>query len=72
MQTENTETQALNKKSGFIEKAALTRAEAEQLLAEKRDRIYHCVMTASIVFAVVSAVMMMAFKRYEGLSLIHI
>ena len=66
MQTENTETQALNKKSGFIEKAALTRAEAEQLLAEKRDRIYHCVMTASIVFAVVSAVMMMAFKRYEG------
>lgn len=66
MQTENTETQELNKNSNFIEKAALTRAEAKQLLAEKRDRIYQCVMTASVVFAVISAVMMMAFKRYES------
>ncbi|MDE6365847.1 MAG: hypothetical protein K2L86_16590 [Lachnospiraceae bacterium] len=75
MQTENIETQEFKKnKSEYgesihcepIEEGALTRTETEQILSGKRDRIYHWMTTASVVFAVVSVVMMMAFKQHEG------
>lgn len=33
-----------------VTQAALTRAEAEQILSGKRDQIYRCVMTAVVFF----------------------
>lgn len=75
MQTENIETQEFNKNksedsesiySEPVEEGTLTRAESDQILCGKRDRMNHCMMTASVVFAVVSVVMMIAFKRHEG------
>lgn len=49
-----------------VTQAALTRAEAEQILSGKRDQIYRCVMTAVVFFAAVSVMVMFAFKQHEG------
>mgnify|MGYP001041883657 FL=1 len=45
---------------------ALTRAEAEQIIAGKRDRLYRSMQIVSIVFAVVSIAVMAGFKLNEG------
>lgn len=67
MQTEKIQIQEFNKKeSEPALQDALTRAETGQILSGKRDRIYHCVMTASMIFAVVSVAVMIAFKQHEG------
>jgi len=44
---------------------ALTRAEAAQLIALKRDRLYKSMKTASIAFAAAAVVLMAGFKIYE-------
>lgn len=44
---------------------ALTRAEAAQLIALKRDRLYKSMQTAFITFAVAAAVLMAGFKMNE-------
>lgn len=49
-----------------VTQAALTRAEAKQILSGKRDQIYRCVMTAAVFFAAVSVIVMFAFKQHEG------
>lgn len=45
---------------------ALTRAEIEQIKAEKRDRLYRTMQTVSIVFALVSTGVIAGFKMNEG------
>lgn len=45
---------------------ALTRAEAAQIIAEKRDRLYRSMQIGSVIFAVVSIAMMVGFKVNEG------
>ena len=69
MQTENNETHVLNtneaKDTERNRDIALTRAEAEQILSGKRDWIYRCAVIASAVFAVISIIMMAAFKQHE-------
>lgn len=45
---------------------ALTRAEAEQIIAGKRNRLYRSMQIVSIVFAVVSIAVMAGFKLNEG------
>ncbi len=48
------------------EKHALTRAEKEQITAGKRDRLYRSMQILSVVFAVVSIMVMAGFKMNEG------
>lgn len=48
------------------EDCALTRAEVEQIKAEKRDRLYRSMQTISIVFAFVSIAVIAGFKMNEG------
>lgn len=45
---------------------ALTRAEAAQIIAEKRDCLYRSMQIGSVIFAVVSIAMMVGFKVNEG------
>ncbi|MDE6053563.1 MAG: hypothetical protein K2G55_07355, partial [Lachnospiraceae bacterium] len=48
------------------EEYALTRAEKEQITAGKRDRLYRSMQILSVVFAVVSIMVMAGFKMNEG------